>query len=147
MEVVILTEGGKDYGYGHVARCSSIYQAFEHYNIFPKFVVNGDESIKSIVPDIDVEIDNWLNNSFKADIVVVDSYLADRIFYNEISKNSLLGVYLDDNNRFDYPKGIVVNGTLDSSACLRQCSLCEAMARRNFSMSLCLFLLLLIFLS
>ena len=115
MEVVILTEGGKDYGYGHVARCSSIYQAFEHYDISPKFVVNGDESIKSIVPDIDVEIANWLNNSFKADIVVVDSYLADLIFYNEISKNSLLGVYLDDNNRFDYPKGIVVNGTLDSS--------------------------------
>ena len=64
---------------------------------------------------MDVEIANWLNNSFKADIVVVDSYLADLIFYNEISKNSLLGVYLDDNNRFDYPKGIVVNGTLDSS--------------------------------
>jgi spore coat polysaccharide biosynthesis predicted glycosyltransferase SpsG len=29
MNVVILTEGGKNIGFGHVARCSSIYQAFE----------------------------------------------------------------------------------------------------------------------
>ena len=115
MEVVILTEGGKDYGYGHVARCSSIYQAFEYYNIFPKFIVNGDESIKAIVPNIDVKITDWLNDSFKDDILVIDSYLADLIFYNEISRSSSLCVYVDDNNRFNYPKGIVVNGTLDSS--------------------------------
>ena len=115
MNVVILTEGGKDYGYGHVARCSSIYQAFEYYNISPKFIVNGDESINSIVPNIDVKITNWLNNSFKADIIVIDSYLADLTFYNEISENSLLCVYVDDNNRLNYPNGIVVNGTLDIS--------------------------------
>ena len=35
MNVVILTEGGKNYGLGHVARCCSIYQAFEEYDIFP----------------------------------------------------------------------------------------------------------------
>ena len=115
MKVVILTEGGKDAGFGHVARCSSIYQAFEHYNISPEFIVNGDESIKSIVPDIDVEIIDWQNNSFKADIFVIDSYLADLTKYNEISKNSSLNVYVDDNNRLNYPKGIVVNGTLDAS--------------------------------
>ena len=115
MEVVILTEGGKDYGYGHVARCSSIHQAFEHYNISPKFIVNGDESIKSIVPDMNVEIIDWLNDSFKAEIVVIDSYLANLTFYEEISKNSSLSVYVDDNNRLNYPKGIVVNGTLDTS--------------------------------
>ena len=115
MEVVILTEGGKDYGYGHVARCSSIYQAFEHYNISPKFIVNGDESVKSIVPHMDVEIIDWLDYSYKADIAVIDSYLADLIFYNEISKNSSLSVNVDDNNRLNYPEGIVVNGTLDAS--------------------------------
>lgn len=115
MEVVILTEGGKDYGYGHVARCSSIYQAFKHYNISPKFIVNGDESVKSIVSNMDVEIMDWLNNSFISEIVVIDSYLADLIFYNEISKNSSLSVYVDDNNRLNYPNGIVVNGTLDTS--------------------------------
>ena len=119
MNVVILTEGGKNYGYGHVARCSSIYQAFEHYNISPNFIINGDESIKSILPDIDIINTNWLNDLSvisKADIVVIDSYLADLEVYNEISNEVSLVVYIDDNNRLNYPNGIVVNGTLDVSS-------------------------------
>ena len=118
MQVYILTEGGKDFGYGHVARCSSIFQAFEYYNVFPKFIVNGDKSINSILSDIDVEFVDWLNDSSiidGIDIVVIDSYFADFGFYNGISNNGSLGVYIDDNNRLEYPKGIVVNGTLDVS--------------------------------
>ncbi len=118
MQVNFLTEGGKDFGYGHITRCSSIFQAFEHYNIFPKFIVKGDESIKSVIPDIDVEIDDWLNDFSllsKADIVVIDSYFADLEFYKILSNKVPLVVYMDDNNRLEYPKGVVVNGTLDTS--------------------------------
>ena len=118
MNVVILTEGGKDYGFGHVARCSSIYQAFQYYGISPTFLVNGDESVKSIISDIDVEIRNWIEDSSfisNADIIVIDSYIADLDFYNELSNDIPLVVYVDDNNRLHYPKGIVVNGTLDVS--------------------------------
>ena len=118
MNVVILTEGGKDYGFGHVARCSSIYQAFQYYDISPKFLVNGDESVKSILSDIDVEIIDWIDNPFfisKTDIVIIDSYYADLNFYNKLSDEIPLVVYIDDNNRLEYPKGIVVNGTLDVS--------------------------------
>lgn len=116
MDVLILTEGGKEYGLGHVARCSSIFQAFQEYGIFPKFVVNGDESIKSIFSEI--EIKNWLTDSkfiYQADIVVVDSYFADLDFFNKLSHEVPLVVYIDDNNRLKYPKGIIVNGTLDVS--------------------------------
>lgn len=118
MDVVILTEGGKDFGYGHVARCSSLYQAFEYHDIFPKFIVNGDESVKSILSGIDVDIIDWQNDFSifcDADLVIIDSYLADLDFYNEISDKVSLTVYIDDNNRLEYPKGIVVNGTLDAS--------------------------------
>lgn len=118
MDVVILTEGGKDFGYGHIARCSSLYQAFEYHEIVPKFIVNGDESVKSILSGIDVDIGDWLNDFSMfcdADIVIIDSYIADLDFYNEISNNVPLTVYIDDNNRLEYPKGIVVNGTLDAS--------------------------------
>lgn len=118
MNVVILTEGGKDYGYGHIVRCSSIYQAFEQYGIFPRFVVNGDESVKSILSEIPVDIVDWLNDFsvfFDADIVIIDSYLANLDFYSNISNNVALVVYIDDNNRLNYPKGIIVNGTLDAS--------------------------------
>ena len=118
MDVVILTEGGKDFGYGHVARCSSLYQAFEYHDIVPKFIVSGDESVKSILSDIDVDIVDWLNDFsifYNADIVIIDSYHADLDFYNKISDEVPLAVYIDDNNRLEYPKGIVVNGTLDAS--------------------------------
>ena len=118
MNVVILTEGGKDYGFGHVARCGSIYQAFQYYNVFPKFLVNGDESVNSILSDIKVEILDWTKDYFlssHADIVIIDSYLADLDFYNKLCEDVPLVVYIDDNNRLDYPKGIVVNGTLDIS--------------------------------
>ena len=118
MNVVILTEGGKNYGFGHVARCSSIYQAFQYYDISPKFLVNGDESVKSILSDVDVEIIDWIDNPFfisKTDIVIIDSYYTDLDFYNKLSEEIPLVVYIDDNNRLEYPKGIVVNGTLDVS--------------------------------
>ena len=116
MDVIILTEGGKDYGFGHVARCSSIYQAFLEYDVSPKLIINGDDSVKSILNDIPFEVNNWLNNFdfFDSyDIVIIDSYLANFDFYKKISKKCPLTVYIDDNNRLEYPKGIIVNGTLD----------------------------------
>ena len=118
MQVCILTEGGNNYGYGHITRCSSIYQAFKYYNSFPNLIVNGDESIKSILREIDFEIINWLDDFSivsQADIVVIDSYLAELDYYAELSKKIPLVVYIDDNNRLNYPEGIVVNGTLDAS--------------------------------
>lgn len=118
MNVVILTEGGRDIGFGHVARCSSIYQAFEKFGIYPRFIINGDDSVKSILSDIDVDIINWIDDLSiisKSDIVIVDSYLADIDTFNELSNNVSLVAYIDDNNRLDYPKGIVINGTLDTS--------------------------------
>lgn len=118
MNALILTEGGKDKGFGHIARCSSIYNAFEQFNVSPKFFIDGDESVKSILDGIDYEIVDWLNDLSvisESDIVVVDSYLANMEIYKNISKKTNLTVYIDDNNRLDYPKGIVVNGTLDVS--------------------------------
>ena len=56
MNVFILTEGGKKYGFGHVARCSSIYQAFLKRDIAPKFIINGDESVESILNEVNFEI-------------------------------------------------------------------------------------------
>ena len=118
MNVIILTEGGKDIGFGHVARCSSIYQAFEQFNIVPRFIINGDDSVKSILPDFNVDIIKWVEDLSvisKADIVIVDSYLANVDIFEEISNKVHLVAFVDDNNRLDYPKGIIVNGTLDAS--------------------------------
>lgn len=115
MNIVILTEGGKDFGFGHVARCSSVYQAFLERDIVPNFIINGDESVCSILDNIDFNLCNWINDvSFlnSTDIVIMDSYIADVELYDEISKKVSLMVCFDDNNRLSYPSGIVINGLI-----------------------------------
>lgn len=113
MNVIILTEGGKNYGFGHVARCSSIYQAFRKFCITPQFIVNGDKSIDAILQNINYAIYDWQNMEFADDdIVIIDSYHAPLEFYQKIAKTTALAIYIDDNNRIDYPDGTVVNGTI-----------------------------------
>ena len=41
MKVFIITEGGKNIGFGHITRCLSLYQAFEEKGILPKFIINN----------------------------------------------------------------------------------------------------------
>ena len=47
-----------------------------------------------------------------ADIVFIDSYLADYDLYEKISNTVRTTVYFDDNIRVEYPKGLVLNGAV-----------------------------------
>jgi len=117
LKVIIVTEGGEIGGLGHVQRCLAISQAFEEKGIKSKFIVNGDDSIKKVLKEKNCQICNWLKkrNEFfglakKVDIVIIDSYLGDISFYKKLSELARVPVYIDDNKRLDYPRGIVVNG-------------------------------------
>jgi len=119
LRVYILTEGSSSIGFGHVTRCLSLYQAFEEKDIKPKFFINGDDSVIGLVKSTDYEIIDWLKMRQEvferiknSDIVIIDSYLADKEFYEYLSKLVKLPVYIDDNKRIDYPKGIVINGNI-----------------------------------
>ncbi|MBA7527267.1 hypothetical protein ES705_19443 [subsurface metagenome] len=119
MNVFIITEGGKNIGFGHITRCLSLYQAFEERGIKPKFIINGDKDIEYLLKDVNYQIFNWLNEKNKlfkkikdADIAIIDSYLADVSVYNTLSDLIKTPVYVDDNKRLDYPKGIVLNGNI-----------------------------------
>lgn len=119
MKVLIVTEGSSKIGFGHVTRCLSIYQAFEENGISPLMIINGDNSVSSLLTNQKYEIIDWLSNTKKlvdlvknSDITIVDSYLADYTLFKKISDLTKLAVYLDDNNRIKYPKGIVLNGSI-----------------------------------
>lgn len=119
MKVIIMTEGSKSIGFGHITRCLSIYQAFKEKNIPVEFMINGDSTIETIIKNTEYKIFNWLkypNKLFglleESDIVILDSYLAHGDFYKRISELVELAVYIDDNKRIDYPEGIVVNGSI-----------------------------------
>lgn len=121
MKVNIITEGGHKYGLGHVTRCFALYQEFVRRGISPELIMQGDDELRDIVTngkcqtfDWMVEKDRLFTIIDKADIVVVDSYLANRKFYEEMSKRTATLAYIDDNARIDYPRGIVVNGSLNA---------------------------------
>jgi spore coat polysaccharide biosynthesis predicted glycosyltransferase SpsG len=118
MNVFILTEGGKNIGFGHITRCLSIYQAFEEKGITPTLLIQGDDTIRPLVKKKRYRLVNWLDSRDRlafllddADMVIIDSYLADTVIYSDISRIVKISVYIDDNKRISYPRGIVVNGT------------------------------------
>jgi UDP-2,4-diacetamido-2,4,6-trideoxy-beta-L-altropyranose hydrolase len=119
MNVFIITEGGKDIGFGHITRCLSLYQAFEEKEIIPELILNSDGNIEYLLKGINYQKLNWIEKPDKlfelikgADIAVIDSYLADISLYNKIANLVKISVYIDDNKRLDYPKGIVLNGNI-----------------------------------
>ncbi|MFC1624238.1 PseG/SpsG family protein [Candidatus Omnitrophota bacterium] len=119
MKFSILTEGGRDIGFGHIARCVALYQGFEEEGITPELLINGDETVKDSLKGINCSIFNWLSEEEKtfniigrADVVIIDSYLASLGFYNKVSRLVETSVYVDDYKRLNYPKGIIVNGNI-----------------------------------
>ncbi len=123
MKVSIITEGYHNTGYGHITRCLSLYQAFEIRNIIPTFYVNGDEPSKEFLKDTNFQIINWLENQTElfhkvkdSDVIIVDSYKAEKEFYDHISMLTPSPVFLDDTLRINYPSGIILNGGINAEA-------------------------------
>lgn len=123
IRVYILTEGGCGRGFGHITRCLSLYHGFREKGIEPVFFVNGDESVANLLCGLKYEVVDWLEQRDKifslidkADIAIVDSYLADGGFYEILSKLVKVPVYIDDTKRIDYPRGVVLNGNIDAES-------------------------------
>ena len=119
MKVFIITEGGRNIGFGHITRCIALCQAFEERGIKPEFIINGDNTVKGLLNGRRCQVFNWLKEEGrlfkiinKTSIAIIDSYLADVRFYKRISSKVEISVYIDDNNRLDYPRGFVVNGAI-----------------------------------
>jgi len=117
MKILVLTEGGEKIGFGHITRCVALCDALEEYSINYELLVKGDSSIQDLVNNINFKIYDWIKNKkiifetiYKSDFVFIDSYLAEKSFYDEISEVTNGRVLaIDDYNRIDYPKGIIVN--------------------------------------
>lgn len=119
MKIFILTEAGNNIGFGHLARCLSLYEGFRRYGITAKLLVNSDTHVRKFLKIKNYEILNWLAERKKvyrllkdADVAIIDSYLANETFYKEVSEMTKTSIYIDDNKRINYPKGIVVNGNI-----------------------------------
>jgi len=121
MKISIVTEGFHNTGYGHITRCLSIYQAFESRNITPTLYINGDEACNSFLNYSNYEILDWLKEPellfekiANSDIIIVDSYSADKNFYERIASITSWPVYIDDTLRLEYPSGTIINGAINA---------------------------------
>lgn len=119
MRIVILTEVGEKIGFGHLSRCNAIYEAFGSKSIFPEFILNADETIKDLLKEKKYRIFNWVKEQKRllklikdVDILIMDSYQAGLNLYKRISETVKIPLYIDDNKRLDYPRGIVMNGSI-----------------------------------
>ncbi|WP_079710773.1 UDP-2,4-diacetamido-2,4,6-trideoxy-beta-L-altropyranose hydrolase [Paraliobacillus ryukyuensis] len=115
MRVLIFTEGGSETGFGHISRCSSLFEELAVRGIEAEFIINADCTQIEIIKDKKYKLVNWLSQIFlkkyikKTDFCIVDSYLADESLCQTISSLSKKTLFIDDDARINYPEGIVVN--------------------------------------
>lgn len=121
--ILIFTEAGNKFGYGHITRCISLYDELVLKGKNPLFIINGDSEVKKVIEDRNYIFDRWYDDVKKyffnqcrnnADGVfsIVDSYTANQKTYEEIAALSNRALYIDDTNRLEYPKGIVISPSL-----------------------------------
>ena len=115
MRVKIFTEASSMIGFGHAVRCSSLYQELRDRDIQVEYIVNGERSIQSVLPNIMMTFTNWLDESYllehlkDIDYAIVDSYLAPPAIYQLIAERTKSALYIDDYQRIQYPRGLILN--------------------------------------
>lgn len=113
--VIIFTEGGDNIGFGHITRCSALYEELLERKIETIFVVYG-KNIEDILKGKNYINKDWKDKEFlqnflkKDDYVIIDSYLADLDIYEYVSQNVKKVLCIDDYNRIKYPlKALTIN--------------------------------------
>ena len=112
---VILTEAGKNIGYGHIMRCVALQDYFISNGIETKIFLNhfGDNHMNELE---NIDLLDWLNkindveNLARAyDNAIVDSYLAQSSYYKFLKLFFDVVIAIDDYNRIVYPVDLVLN--------------------------------------
>jgi len=120
MNLTVITEGGELFGFGHITRCLSIATRFMNYDFSVKFLVNGDNTILSILENMKYKIFNWstkekelfreLNDST---IILIDSIEIQDELILKIQSLGALIVYIDDERRRNIlDSGVVIDWTV-----------------------------------
>jgi len=115
----ILTEGGKKFGFGHITRCLSIVEYFDEYGVSIEFIVDGDDSVLSILKDHSFVLMDWLNGKSvlqrikESTFILIDSLRVTDGHIQEIQKLGANVIYIDDDKRHNFlDKGFVLDWTI-----------------------------------
>ncbi len=124
MKALILTEGGKRTGFGHLTRCLALAQGLKNSREVRqpqiRFIVQGDASARDFLKKQGLSpifldwIRCWeeISESIEAaDFIFIDSYKAPADLYSSISRLNpgAIVTAIDDYKRIDYDADIVIN--------------------------------------
>lgn len=119
-KLVVITEGGKEIGFGHITRTISVATQFLNFGYELHFIINGDNCIVDIMKPYYYEIYNWqtetqeLEKSVKnCQLILLDSMT---ILDNQIKQLESLQIpiiYIDDEKQRNIlGRGFVVDWTI-----------------------------------
>lgn len=121
--LTIITEGGQLFGFGHITRCLSISTIFKQCGFSINFIINGDDSIYSILDETECIIFNWTEKQgylieilLKSSIILIDSIVITNKQLLEIQSLEKNIIFIDDEKRRNIlDKGFVIDWTVLSN--------------------------------
>ncbi|OFX33531.1 MAG: hypothetical protein A2X08_08455 [Bacteroidetes bacterium GWA2_32_17] len=118
MKISIFTEWHKTTGRGHLTRCISLAESFIEKGFEPLIFIDCDENIETNIKSYIFNV-KWLshkslfeNKAKDSHIIIIDSYLAPIFYYKKVTELCDVPVFFDDDFRLNYPKGIIINGSI-----------------------------------
>jgi UDP-2,4-diacetamido-2,4,6-trideoxy-beta-L-altropyranose hydrolase len=106
-------------GLGHLTRCLALSQAFMERGFLSRFIVQGDDSIDSVLQFVPYEKAQWLNgienikSKLQNALLVVDTFSISDELLDELSKISRVTI-LDDFIRREHNNHIVIDWTINA---------------------------------
>jgi len=112
--VLIFTEAGKQFGYGHLMRCLAIAEGFKKIRVRPIFYLRGNLDSGEILRGFSWKSVDWLKEpvDIKNKIVILDSYYAPENYCKEVYGEAKTALFIDDYKRIPYPGGFVLNSAI-----------------------------------
>lgn len=113
-KILFLTEAGSGIGMGHLSRCTALADGFLSQNCKVKLVARGISKHQIKYNNWTIDHEEWLNlnyidlTSSVFDIIVVDSYVADKQTLKYLALNVRNPIFIIDSKMNFYPKGMVL---------------------------------------
>jgi spore coat polysaccharide biosynthesis predicted glycosyltransferase SpsG len=119
-KIVILTEGGFTFGFGHITRSKSIAQSFNKFEIQSTFIINGDASITDILNPFPYIIFDWTKETDRLlgllkniDLILIDSIEISDELIKKLERLNIKIAFIDDYKRKNIlDTGIVIDWTV-----------------------------------
>lgn len=116
----VITEGGKEFGFGHITRCLSIAKVFQKYGFVVEFIVDGDESISNLLDDYSFTLLDWqtelsllTQKIALSNFILIDSMQISNSQLLKLQETDIPLIYIDDEKRRNIlDKGFVIDWTV-----------------------------------